>query len=216
LADIQHSAIPDGQRHEPKGISTAANKTIYIANGSASGAWTKLGPQSLSGVTTNGSLGQFVAVDGAGNFVLASAPSGSIYFYNIASPYILTYPSTFTKAAPTTSASGSPVLMTEGSNARLTYNGASNAVLDVVFNVSLDQSSGASRDIEVAIYKNGSLVNGSNAIVTTSSGEKHNLACHADVTVAPSDYLEVYMKNGGASGDIRIYTFSLFATTAGA
>jgi hypothetical protein len=216
LADIQHSAIPDGQRHEPKGISSAANKTLYIANGSASGAWTKLGPQSLSGVTTNGTLGQFVAVDGAGNFVLASAPSGSIYFYNISTPYTLTYPSTFTKAAPTTTANGSPVLMTEGTNARLTYTGTSNALLDVVFNLSLDQASGSARDIEVAIYKNGSLVNGSNAIVTTASGEKHNLACHADVSVVTNDYLEVYVKNGGASGDVRIYTFSLFATTAGA
>jgi hypothetical protein len=106
--------------------------------------------------------------------------------------------------------------MTEGSNARLTYTGTASAVLDVVFNVSIDQASGSSRDIEVAIYKNGSLVNGSNAIVTTSSGEKHNLACHADVSVVTNDYLEVYVKNGGASGDVRIYTYSLFATTAGA
>jgi hypothetical protein len=216
LANIQHSAIPDGQRHEPKGISTATNKQVYIANGSASGAWSKIGPISLSGVTTNGTVGQFVAVDGAGNFVLASAPSGSIYFYNIGTPYTLTYPSVFTKAAPTTVASGTAVLITEGTNARLTYTGTVNALLDVVFNVSLDQASGASRDIEVAIYKNGSLVNGSNAIVTTTTGEKHNLACHADVSVVTNDYLEVYVKNGGASGDVRIYTFSLFATTAGA
>jgi hypothetical protein len=36
---VQHSAIPDGQRHEPKGISTAANRTVYIADGAASGVW---------------------------------------------------------------------------------------------------------------------------------------------------------------------------------
>lgn len=216
MADIQHSAIPDGQRHEPKGISTAANKQVYIANGSASGAWSKVGPQSLSGVTTNGTVGQFVAVDGAGNFILASAPSGSIYFYNISTPYTLTYPSTFTKAEPTTIASGTAVLMTEGTNARLTYTGVATVGLDVVFTVSVDQASGSARDIEAAIYKNGSLVNGSNAIITATSGEKHSITCHADVVVATNDYIELYMKNGGASGDIRIYTFSVFATTAGA
>lgn len=215
MADIQHSAIPDGQRHEPKGISSASNKQLYIANGSASGAWSKIGPQSLSGVTTNGTAGQFVAVDGAGNFILASAPSGSVYFYNISTPYILTYPSTFTKAAPTTTGSGSSVLMTEGTNARLTYTGTATTSLDIVFTVSVDQASGSARDIEAAIYKNGSLVNGSNAIITTTSGEKHSITCHADVSVATNDYVELYMKNGGASGDIRIYTFSLFATTAG-
>lgn len=39
---IQHSAIPDGQRHEPKGVSSATDKQVYIANGSASGTWRKL------------------------------------------------------------------------------------------------------------------------------------------------------------------------------
>ena len=216
MANIQHSAIPDGQRHEPKGISTATNKQVYIANGSASGAWSKLGPISLSGVTTNGTSGQFVAVDGAGNFVLASAPSGSIYFYNIGTPYTLTYPSVFTKAEPTTIAAGSGTLITEGTNARLTYTGVLPVNLDVVFTVSLDQVVGSNRDIEVAIYKNGSLVNGSNAIASTTSGQKHTISCHADVSVATNDYIEVFIKNLGASGDVRIYTYSLFATTAGA
>lgn len=217
MPQIQHSAIPDGQRHEPRGISTATDKQVYVANGSASGAWSKIGPQSLAGVSTNGSAGQFIAVDGTGNFVLATAAHGSIYFYNIGTPYILTYPSTFTKAAPTTIASAaSAILITEGTNARLTYTGTASTTLDVVFNLSLDQASGSSRDIEAAIYKNGSLVNGSNSIITTTSGEKHNISCHADVVVATNDYIEVYLKNGGASGDIRIYTYSLFATTAGA
>jgi hypothetical protein len=39
---IQHSAIPDGQRHEPKGISTATAKQVYLADGSASGSWRKV------------------------------------------------------------------------------------------------------------------------------------------------------------------------------
>lgn len=216
MATIQHSSIPDGQRHEPKGISSATNKQVYVADGSASGAWSKLNPTSLAGVSTNGTSGQFVAVDGTGNFVLASAPSGSIYFYNIGTPYILTYPATFTKAAPTTTASGSSVLITEGTNARLTYTGTNPVNLDIVFTISVDQASGANRDIEAALYKNGALVNGSNGIVTATSGEKHILTCHADVSVVTNDYVEVFIKNGGASGDIRIYTFSIFATTAGA
>lgn len=39
---IQHVDIPDGQRHEPKGISGAAVNTVYVADGSASGAWSKV------------------------------------------------------------------------------------------------------------------------------------------------------------------------------
>lgn len=36
---IQHSAIPDAQRHEPKGIDSAASGTAYISNGAATGSW---------------------------------------------------------------------------------------------------------------------------------------------------------------------------------
>ncbi len=35
----EHRLIPDAQRHEPKGISTATEGQIYRSNGAASGAW---------------------------------------------------------------------------------------------------------------------------------------------------------------------------------
>lgn len=216
MATIAHKNIPSAQSHEPKGIESAVNKAIYVANGSGSGSWVKISPQSLSGIATNGVAGQFVAVDGTGNFVLASAPSGSIYFYNVSTPYTLTYPSAFTKAAPTTTGSGSPTLITEGTNARLTYTGASTTSLDVAYVISFDQAAGADRDIQAAIYKNGTVVPGSQAIVTASSGQKHQLICHADVSVSLNDYIEIYMKNDGASGDVRVYAFTMQVTTAGA
>lgn len=39
MANIQHRDIPDAQRHEPKGASTAAAGTAYVSNGAGSGAW---------------------------------------------------------------------------------------------------------------------------------------------------------------------------------
>ena len=38
---IQHVNIADGQRHEPKGISTATASQVYLANGAQSGTWRK-------------------------------------------------------------------------------------------------------------------------------------------------------------------------------
>lgn len=216
MAQIQHSSIPDGQRHEPKGISSATNKQVYVANGSASGAWSKVGPISLSGVTSNGTAGQFIAVDGTGNFVLATAAHGSIYFYNVGAPYTLTYPSTATKIAPTTTVKSGSVLITGDTTGRLTYTGTQPSSLDLVFNVSADQAVGFARDLEFSLYKNGTVIPGSQCIVTTTSGEKHAFSMHADVQVVTNDYVEVYCKNYGASGDVRVYSFSLFATTAGA
>lgn len=42
MATIQHKDIPDANLHEPKGVSTAANKSVYKANGAGSGSWNKL------------------------------------------------------------------------------------------------------------------------------------------------------------------------------
>lgn len=39
---IEHKDIPDPQRHEPKGISSASTKQLYLANGAGSGTWVRL------------------------------------------------------------------------------------------------------------------------------------------------------------------------------
>lgn len=77
MATIAHKNIPSAQAHEPKGIESAVNKSLYVANGSGSGAWSKIGPQSLLGISTNGTVNQPVVVDGAGNFSLLTSSSFS-------------------------------------------------------------------------------------------------------------------------------------------
>lgn len=39
---IEHRLIPDAERHEPKGASTAFAGQVYVSNGSQSGAWRKI------------------------------------------------------------------------------------------------------------------------------------------------------------------------------
>lgn len=45
--DIEHSELPDNLLHEPKGASTAAAGTVYIADGAGSGSFEKLPTTSL-------------------------------------------------------------------------------------------------------------------------------------------------------------------------
>lgn len=47
VGDIEHSELPDDLLHEPKGASTAAAGTVYIADGTGSGAFGKVGISSL-------------------------------------------------------------------------------------------------------------------------------------------------------------------------
>jgi hypothetical protein len=39
LANVQHNALTDPNIHEPKGITSAVNGEVYMANGSGSGTW---------------------------------------------------------------------------------------------------------------------------------------------------------------------------------
>lgn len=48
MADIQHVSITDPNIHEPKGASTASAGTVYISDGSGSGAWTIIPASSLN------------------------------------------------------------------------------------------------------------------------------------------------------------------------
>lgn len=212
---IQHKNITEADLHEPKGVSLATADTVYVADGAGSGDWVKVGPTSLAGVSTDGVAGQFVNVDGAGNFQLTSAPHGHVSFYNLGTPVTITYPSTATKIAPTTVGSGYSRLVSEGTNARLTYTGPDNVVLNISYIVSLDQSSGANRDILVGLYKNGNLLD-AQSISTTQTGLKTSLSGGTNDLTATNDYYEVFVTNLGGSGNVNVYALQMNAIIAGA
>jgi hypothetical protein len=39
MATVTHKNLPDAQRHEPKGASTASVDTVYVSDGAGSGTW---------------------------------------------------------------------------------------------------------------------------------------------------------------------------------
>ena len=215
MATVQHSAITDPNIHEPKGVAAATINKVYVSSGTGSGTWQKISPPQLAGLTTNGQAGDTLTVNGSGNFVFTGTPHGQVHFFDLATPYTLTYPSSFTKLAPTTTAGGISSNFTEATTARLTYTGTDTVPVSVSYSVSLDQTSGADRDLVIAIFKNGSVSNGY-AVDTTSSGQKHNLSGVHTLTMATNDYVELYILNNGASGNIRVYAMQINAIFAGA
>lgn len=176
---FQHSDITDPNIHEPKGISTAALGQVYAADGAGSGDW----------------------------YIIDAR--GSVGFSNIASPLTITYPASYTKVNPVTTASGFPREVTESASSRITYTGTSTKPLQIVANLYVDQSSGSSKDIRVAIYKNGSIVALSEAPITLATATKVNIVVIAEVLTVTNDYYEVYIRNDGGSGDLKLYSFRL-------
>ncbi len=78
MADIQHKDIPDGNRHEPKGISTAASGDIYVANGTGGGAWDNpiADINNSNYMTLNVSIPD---ISTAGSYYVANPIVGTIY-----------------------------------------------------------------------------------------------------------------------------------------
>lgn len=68
---VEHVDIPDGERHEPKGVSTATAGQVYAANGSASGSWTDLA-YDITAVIADVSTASFVLVPITNNVVVTS------------------------------------------------------------------------------------------------------------------------------------------------
>lgn len=65
---MEHRDIPDTERHEPKGASTAQVGTVYIADGNSSGDWDKLGKENLQGLSGSEDAGRILVSGSGGGF----------------------------------------------------------------------------------------------------------------------------------------------------
>lgn len=181
MANVQHSALTGADLHEPKGAASASAGQVYVANGAGSGVWSRLA-------------------------------RGAITFIDTGTPYTLTYPAAYTKVAPTTvAASGGARDVTEATSGRLTYTGATTRLFKVTASVTISQSVGANRDVRVTIAKNGTAVTQWEQRSTIISGDKQNISVSAIVSLATTDYVEVFAKNDGGSGDLVFHSYTLIA-----
>lgn len=89
---IEHKNIPDGERHEPKGASTAATGTTYVSNGAGSGTWKKISSSELQGLTGDGGIAnKNVVSNGSNGFKLVDATGyGSMAITNNAVNFPMT------------------------------------------------------------------------------------------------------------------------------
>jgi hypothetical protein len=181
MATVNHSTLTDPFLHEPKGIAAASADRVYIANGSGSGVWTPLARY------VNG----YVAFD-------AATPA---YQHSVTTSFTPLNPTFLISANNGFTGLASP-------NARLRYDGAETITATAQFTLSLKNSSGTSRDLELQIRKNGSTFNGGHTIFTAVSGEWRSMTMIDIGSIASTDYLEVFIK-GSAAFTLDIASASL-------
>jgi len=160
------------------------------------------------GVVSASNKSSYVST-GSGTGVWIGAASGAIYFENIGAPYSLAFPAAYTKLAPTTIVSAIGNLVTEATTARLTYVGTRSIVVDVQANLSLTTSAATARVLRIALFKNGTKVNGTTRVITATSAAIQAISIEYPISLITNDYLEVYVQNDGVDGSINVSTFSL-------
>lgn len=89
---VEHKDIGDPNRHEPRGISTAASKTHYVANGAGSGTWQKTDSTELLGLTGDGGVAdKHIVTNGLNGFKLVSGSAyGSMAITNNSTNFAVT------------------------------------------------------------------------------------------------------------------------------
>lgn len=88
---IQHKDITDPNIHEPKGVNVAANKTVYVADGSGTGAWALIDATNIDGLTASAVAGQKIISNGSDGFsYVRDAAYGSMVMNNNLTGFALT------------------------------------------------------------------------------------------------------------------------------
>lgn len=71
MTTTQHKDIPDAQLHEPKGVAGSASGYVYVATGTGSGTWKKVGSDSLLSLSgDSGSNNKKLITNGTNGFAL--------------------------------------------------------------------------------------------------------------------------------------------------
>lgn len=73
---IQHRNIPDAERHEVKGASTAPANSVLLANGDGTTSFDRIPVASLEGSLDGSTAGKHIVTDGAGGLTSVDAIYG--------------------------------------------------------------------------------------------------------------------------------------------
>ncbi len=212
MSNIQHKDIPDAQRHEPKGASTATSKTAYWSDGAGSGAWEKLDATKIQGISSDGGLsGYKLLTNGSNGFALfrdsaygVMATTGNTNnfaltavadtTFNTASQFVL-----FTgTGAPWASETLSGVTFTTD---RLTVPVAGIYEVNVFANVLTYPSSSAL--VALRIMQNATTYLGRKIVSkSAAASDANNMSGNFLITLAASDYIQLMIASNATGNAV--------------
>ncbi|MBX9806886.1 MAG: hypothetical protein K2X95_03705 [Flavobacteriaceae bacterium] len=99
-----------------------------------------------------------------------------------------------------------------GTNGRLRYIGKNTKIFHIASTISGTLNSGTNATLVFGIAQNGSIKTSSKVLNKfTSTSDAQSTSLHVMLTMAPNDYLELYVGNISTSDDFQFLTFNLVA-----
>lgn len=183
---IELKNATDPNIHEPKGVAAALVGYVYRSDGAGSGAW------------------------------ILTDPHANFHYTDLSSASTMSVTTSYAKmddaAMSSNFANDNITIEMTYADGRMTYTGTLTRDFFINSHMSIDQSSGASRDVQFALYKNGVIIDHAEMIMTTSSGDKVSGSLAAELNLATNDYIEIYTK---ASASITLNVYSLYCAARG-
>lgn len=179
-----HYALTGGKLHPPIYSNTAATKYTGFTNGT-----------SIS---------------------LIPETRGQVYFHNLSTPVTVTNPTAYAVIGGTWVASGLAYRMTEHTSGYLqaVAESAGNRGMHIAWSVTLDHNDAGSQDVYVSLAPNGS-TSGSERTqlwATLAPSVKKTFTGVFEHVYSYSNFLQLAVKIGGGTGDVRVYHAHLVIT----
>lgn len=167
MANVNHSTLTDPYLHEPKGVASAGAGELYYANGTGSGSWLPSHVHCTADAGFNTAGVASVSVSTAQTPIV---PTSGYTLYNNEGFQLI--------AAGALTGSG------------LEYTGSPDIHVDIVATFSVKQSSGGNAQLQFYINDDpftSTGIPGSKSIITSTSGDWHQVTCFAQKTLSQYD-----------------------------
>ena len=93
---------------------------------------------------------------------------------------------------------------TGNTTGRLTYNGSTTEVVSASVSITFSHAAGGTDDLAVYIAKNGSVITASKLTRAVTGSARGNVGTFFNVSMDPSDYLEVFVANDSDTNNITV------------
>ena len=168
MANVEHSVLTGSALHEPKGAAAASSGQTYVANGSGSGTWQPI----------HRHLGASTAFN-------KSSPYAYSLDTDLAEKFL-------SPSISSTITSGFTVVTSP--NLRFKYDETTGLTGLINVTMSSTQTTGPTKDVEWALFKNGTEIVGSRSIRSIATGTWGSISVTGLTALAQNDYIEIKTK----------------------